>query len=456
VTGRADDIGQPRRITETVRRLLRWALRAGFSILDQGLVSVANFGLSVLLARLLLPADYGAFAIAFSAFLAAAGIHNALLVEPMTVLGPARYQNDLVVYMGRVFRLHILVTVPLALSGAVMSLFFFRSALGPALLVMSLCLPFLLLFWTTRRAHYLESHADLAATSSLLYCLILIALMLIARKSGHLTAGTSFVAMAVASVLAGMFSLVRLKVGLVLGGVTREAVTQLLREHWSFGKWILPSALLFPLMFQVQLFATGALMGLPAAGVLRALQNPIMPAIQIVSALGLLAITPLARSFGEGRTEETYRRGWNCTCAMILVASAYELVLLLTGSLWDTLLYKGRYAGWEGLMPILGLVPVATAATAGCSLILRAIQRPGLITVANLAGGIIGIGSIYPLIARWNLAGAAYGLLASQVAAAAATVALVKFSNKPAEAGAFPRARARRSGCGQPLEPDAE
>jgi O-antigen/teichoic acid export membrane protein len=431
VTGRADDIGESRRISTTVRRLLKWALRAGFSILDQGLVSIANFGLSVLLARLLLPADYGAFSIAFSSFLAAAGIHNALLVEPMSVLGPARYQNELVLYMGRVFRLHILVTVPLALVGVVVSLFFFRTPLGPALLVMSLCLPFMLLFWTTRRAHYLESHADLAATSSLLYCLILAASIVIARKSGHLTVSVSFVAMAVASLLAGMFSIVRLKVGLRLGAAAKEEMKLLVREHWAFGKWILPSALLFPLVFQVQLFATGALLGLPAAGVLRALQNPIMPAIQVVTALALLAIPPLARNFGEGRVDETYRRGWIYTGAMVAVGVVYAVVLQGTGGLWDSLLYKSRYADWEGLMPVMGLVPVASAVTAGCAVILRAIQRPGLITAASLVGGAFGLASIYPLIEKWNVAGAAYGLLASQIVAAATSVVLVMHAKSP-------------------------
>lgn len=431
VTARADDIGGHRRVTDTVRRLLKWVLRAGFSILDQGLVSIANFGLSVLLARLLLPADYGAFSIAFTAFLIAAGVHNALLIEPMSVLGPARYSSELVLYMGRVFRLHIVVTVPLALAGAVVSLFFFRTALGPALLVMSLCIPFLLLFWTTRRAHYLESHADLSAASSLLYCLTLAALIALARKSGHLSVSVSFVSMAVASVVAGMFSLVRLKVGLRLGAAAKEEIKLLLREHWTFGKWILPSALLFPLMFQVQLFATGALLGLPAAGVLRAVQNPIMPAIQVVTALALLAIPPLARNFGEGRVEETYRRGWIYTGSMLGVGVVYAIVLLGTGGLWDSLLYKGRYSAWESLMPVMGMVPVVSAVTAGCSVILRAVQRPALITAANLVSGAFGLASIYPMIEKWNLAGAAYGLLASQIVGAAASVVLVMHTRSP-------------------------
>jgi O-antigen/teichoic acid export membrane protein len=419
-----------------VKRVLLWAVRASFSITDQALVSVANFGLSVVLARLLLPVDYGAFSIAFAAFFVAAGIHNALIVEPMSVLGPAEHQNELALYVGKVLRLHFLITAPLALTGVIGSIFFLGTALGLPLLAMSVCLPFLLLFWTTRRAHYLESHADLAATSSLLYCLSLTLFIAVARLAGHLTVSVGFVSMAVASVLAGMFSLRTLKVGFRMGSAKMEALRTVFREHWSFGKWLLPSALLFPLVFQVQIFATGALLGLPAAGVLRALQNPIMPAIQVVTALAVLAIPTLARSFGDGRVDFTYRCGWLYTLAMVLVAGAYELILLATGGWWDNLLYKGRYSEWEYLMPILGLVPVTSAVAAGSAVILRAVQRPGLITLANLGAGIFGLASIYPFLVKWHFAGAVYGLLGSQIVAGVGSVCLVIFARvHPVDAG---------------------
>ena len=411
-----------------MKRLLTWALKAGFSILDQGFVSIGNFGLSVLLARLLRPAEYGAFSVAFATFLSASAIHNSLLIEPMSVLGPARHQTELLRYTARVLWLHLLVTVPLAILGIAISFFFFRTALGPALLVMSLCLPFLLLFWTTRRAHYLESHADLAATSSFVYGVCLAAFIGIAWKSGHLTVSVSFMSMAAASVIAAGLSMFRLDFDLRFGLTAKRELSATWREHWSFGKWLLPSALLFPLLFQVQTFATGALLGLPAAGQLRVLQNPVMPAIQVVTALALLAIPALARCFGEGRIQETYRRGLIYTAAMTAIAGCYELGLVITGNAWDVLLYKGVYAEWDYLMPILGLVPVASALAGGCAVILRAVQRPGLITAANLAGGVFGVISVYPLIQKWHVQGAVYGLLGSQVVTAVASVALVIFS----------------------------
>jgi O-antigen/teichoic acid export membrane protein len=363
--------------------------------------------------------------VALAAFLVAAGIHNALLIEPMSVLGPARHQGEMAGYLARVFWMHVLITVPLSLAGIVTSFFFFRTALGPALLVMSVCFPFLLFFWMTRRAHYLESEARHAATSSLIYCLSLVAFIGIAWRTGHLTVAASFVSMAAASVFAGLISFRKLRVVLRL---EPDGFLRALRDHWTFGKWLLPATFLSPLVFQIQTFATGALLGLSAAGVLRALLNPIMPAIQVVTALAFLAIPVLSRSFGDGRTGDTYRRGVLYTLAMVGIAAVYELTIVATGGGWDVLLYKGRYSEWDALMPVLGLVPVASAVAAGCAVILRAVQRPALMTTANLIGGLFGVASVYPLIRTWHLAGAVYGLLASQVVTAVACVGLVAFS----------------------------
>ena len=62
-----------------------WIFRGGLAVADQGLISGSNFLLSVLLARWLSAEQYGAYALGYSLFLLAAGFHQALLIEPMSV-----------------------------------------------------------------------------------------------------------------------------------------------------------------------------------------------------------------------------------------------------------------------------------------------------------------------------------------------------------------------------------
>src|SRR3954470_23333844 len=67
------------------RRLARLGSQGFWAIADQGLFAVSNLLVNVLLARGLAPAEYGAFATAYTVLLLVTGFHSALLIEPMLV-----------------------------------------------------------------------------------------------------------------------------------------------------------------------------------------------------------------------------------------------------------------------------------------------------------------------------------------------------------------------------------
>ncbi len=399
-------------------------MKAGFSVLDQGLTSVASFGLNVLLARTLPAVDYGGFALSFTIFLVISSFHNALIIEPMSVLGPARHGEDLPGYLRRVVWIHFAVMAVVALISLGLALYFRSEPFGPSFATMSVSCPLILFFWMARRAHYLEVRPDLAVFASSLHLAVLAAITLVLWRVRLLSGAAAFLALGGAGAIAGTFSMIRLDVGIVRTISVSSKWAGAAREHWGFGKWLLPSALFFPLLTQVQILLTARYLGLEVTGVFRALQNPVLPVIQVVTALATLAIPVLAREFGAGREASMYRSGMMYTAIMTLVAVSYEAAVLLTGNLWDRLLYGGRYSAYDWLMPILGLLPIATAIATGCSVLLRAIQRPELTTVTHIAGGLFGLVSSYFLIVNLKLAGAIYGLVASYAMTALVSVGL--------------------------------
>ena len=105
------------------QKLLRWTTKSGLAILDQGLISGSNFAASILLARWLTPAQYGAYAVAFSVFILLSLIYLALLLEPMAVFGGSAYHNCLREYLRVLVKLQVgvafLVVVPLGISALV-------------------------------------------------------------------------------------------------------------------------------------------------------------------------------------------------------------------------------------------------------------------------------------------------------------------------------------------------
>src|SRR5216683_4252928 len=64
-----------------------WLNRGALSSIDQGLVSGANFALSIMLARWLPISDYGGYSFALSIFMLINAAQQALFLEPMSVLG---------------------------------------------------------------------------------------------------------------------------------------------------------------------------------------------------------------------------------------------------------------------------------------------------------------------------------------------------------------------------------
>jgi hypothetical protein len=88
----------------------RWLGRGAWAITDQGLFALSSALLNILLARWLLPLEYGAFVIAYSVFLFIGACHTSLFTEPMLVFGSDRYAASLPCYMRVLVRGHWMLT----------------------------------------------------------------------------------------------------------------------------------------------------------------------------------------------------------------------------------------------------------------------------------------------------------------------------------------------------------
>src|ERR1035438_3487461 len=89
-----------------------WVGKGSLAVLDQGLFAISNFLINVLLARWLAPADYGAFALAYSVFLLLLVFHNAMFSGPMLVFGPGKYRERFPEYLGILLRGHFALMLP--------------------------------------------------------------------------------------------------------------------------------------------------------------------------------------------------------------------------------------------------------------------------------------------------------------------------------------------------------
>jgi O-antigen/teichoic acid export membrane protein len=410
----------------TARRVRTWGIKSGLSILDQGLVSGAGFLLTFLLARWLSSEVYGAFAVAFATLLFLSGFHNVLLLEPMSVMGPARYSARTPAYFAAQLKIHKLLGALLA--GALLLTALFMRLLGAnheltiATAASAFALPFFLMLWLVRRMAYMVQRPSIAGWASAGYFFLTLLGLLALHSWVVVTTATAFFLMGGAGLLSSLPSMWRLG---MLGAKTDDPIScscswkSVAHENWNYGRWLVLSTGLFSVAAQVPTYLAAGMLGLGAAGILRAMQVPSLVMSQIVIAVGLLILPSMSYEFGLGQLTRLRRKAVLASSFLTLIALGYAAILELFAGPIEHVLYGGKYSPYVRLIPILGLVPVCTGFAIGFSMAVRASQKPHFDLVANAVSAPVGLITAILFIRLWGLNGAAFSLVAGFAAYAA-------------------------------------
>ena len=419
----AAEADRPARTTDTsaplqftAERLRIWGARGAFSLMDQGLASGANFGVNLLLARWMSAEVYGAFAVAFAVYTFIYGFYNVLLLEPMSVLGPSRHAESLLGYFRTQLVVHITLVSALStvglLAGLVLKRVFPGSPLAGAIVGISLALPLILLLWLVRRICYAVQRPSVAAIGSTVYLGFIAAGLLVLRHFGLLGPSAAFLLMGSGSCLASIFLVLRL--GLWKERLVRSSNTswrEVWLENWNYGRWLVGSAALSSVVSQAQVFFVSALLGLGAAGVLRAMQLPALLIAQVSTATGFLVLPVFAYDVRAGAMRNMRQKA-------ILVSLGISTFALISGAVtWafsgpiERALFSGKYAPYAWLMPLLVVVTLAYGPMQGFGMALRAIRRPQFDLVSGLYAAPIAILCSYFGTMWWGFSGAILSLM---------------------------------------------
>ena len=151
----ASDAALTPQIRITVENLRAWSAKSVYSLIDQGFTSLTGFFVSLLLARWLPTEIFGAYSIAFAAYLFIAGFHNVVLLEPISVFGPSRHSARLPQYFRAQIVLHVILCAALSSAAGLIATGLWlhqpQDPLVGAIAGSALALPFLLLLWLARR-----------------------------------------------------------------------------------------------------------------------------------------------------------------------------------------------------------------------------------------------------------------------------------------------------------------
>ena len=387
-------------------RGLPWVTKGSLAMLDQGLMSGSNFLTTILLARWLAPAQYGAYAMAFSIFVLLACIHECLIIEPMTVFGPSSYRDRQPEYLAAVMRVQglfgLVCFILLAFAAFLSHHFKLGGGLPSALVGLSISGPCVYTLFVVRNAFYLAQRPASSAAGSFVYSTVLLGGVLAVYKAGQLSPLTAFVMVTLAS-LVSMAVLMNLKLAWKSSGGETPSLRGIWQQHWNYGRWALGTGTVKWIPANIFYALTGTLLGMAEVGSLKAVLNLFLPVAQAANSLSNLFQPFVAGVFGREGLASTKGPVFRVMGLYFVGGLVYWALLTTFAKTMFLWLYGGKFMDSAPLVPWVAMGAMLTVTSYGPTLGLRAIQCPYSVFVAYSAAGVVSIG--LGIIATW-----AYGM----------------------------------------------
>jgi len=402
------------------RKLARWTTKGGLAILDQGLISGSNFAISIVLANLLAPVQYGAFSLAFSVFLLLSYVYQSLLSELQGVFSGSAYNQCLRGYMKGLLGIQAMVTIfgIVLLGGSAAVVYFMGKADGlpGALAGVAIASPCILFFWLLRRAYYMNLAPARAAVGALIYCGLVAGGLWLAYKETLVSPFSAYLMMAIGALGAGFYLLSQVNKVLPPDTVKAPTAGQAWHKHWEYGRWALAVSVVTWIPYYMYYPLVSAFNGMAQAGQLRALMNLSLPMEQTYTALSILFLPYAARvcrEKGIGASGPLVRR---ITLLFVVGAAAYWAVLIpLKGYVFHV--YRGKYTEVAHFIPYVALGTTLWAAAFGPAILLRAIESPDSIFYARVVASALSLIVGVPATRAFGLWGVVVSIIIANFAA---------------------------------------
>jgi O-antigen/teichoic acid export membrane protein len=417
------------RVCDYVVVRLPMARKGSLAILDQGLISGSNFLIGILLARWLAPNQYGAYATAYSVFLLASLLYQGLMLEPQSVIGPSEYPDRPRQYLGTLLRLHC------ALAGSMVLILILwvwagrqtgsSPLLSRAFVGVVVAAPCILLFWLVRDACYMRLEPERAVEGAVLYCLLLVSSLFLVYRRGLMSPVAAFLLMALGSLAATAFLLMRFRPSLRAPG-KMIGLGVVARQHWKYGRWAVPSSLVVWIPWNIYYSVLGRHSGLAQAGELRALLNLFVPLGHTLNALSKVLLPYAAGKHGLHGRAGAWDRALKILLLFVCAALTYWSIVVLLQRPIFRLLYDGRFTDLGHLLPWLALASIFSFAALSTAISLRAMQEPSSVLVVYGVASAICLLVGVPAALAFGLRGVIVGLNVSSLAAFSTGILLVR------------------------------
>jgi len=410
--------------------------RAVWTLADQALSSLTNFGLAILVAGSVSAAAFGAFSIALLTFSFVIGVNRATVSDPLMIRFSAASPDELRDAVRRAAGAALAFGIAAGALCAGVGMLMHADA-RTALVALGLALPGLLVQDTWRYGFFAAGRPAAATVNDLVWAVVQFGLVGVLLLTGHgsvLLFTLAWGGAALAAGVVGCLQLGTLPDPSQAAGYWRES------RHLSVRMGI--DFVLNMGAVNIATYLVGAIVGLAGVGGLRAAQTLLGPLQLLFSGLSSFVLPVFSRRAAGGARIERLA----ATTAFVAggVAAIWVLVLLLLPRPLGVALLGDSWDGARQVMLATGVVSISVALAMGASLGLKALSRPDLLLRVTLVQAplIVGLGA-YGAVTS-GTAGAAVGFALAQAVGAALSWLVFVAAERP---GPLQAAGRHRSGA---------
>ncbi len=386
-----------------------------YSFADQALAAGGSFLVGLAVARTQTKQEYGMFALSYSFYVFLTSIHNSTILEPYTVYGSGRYRERFAEYLRLMLRCN--TTLGLSLSGTLVLACLMLKWLAPpwtsrALWGLALTVGVLLSGLFLRRAFYIQRRAALAAKASLVFFLTVASGVWLATRAHILNSFSAFLVLGLGWIVAGA----AFGRELAFGNPKQrfhELVPRYWQEHWKYTRWVLATAFVFQFATQGYYWLLAGLLSVKEVGELRAMYQLVGPVEQVLVAVSFIVLPALASHYAAKRMGSFLSLWKWYALATVGLTGLFALGVRILGRPAMHVLYAGKFDNLVPLLYLMSLSPLLVGTGNTMVNALNAIEKPKLAFYGFLCSAATTFGGGIPLVIRFGLRGAVYGMLLS-------------------------------------------
>lgn len=380
------------------------------ALIDQALVSGANFLVMVAVGRCAIPADFALFSLAYTVAVFIGGMHNGMMMQPLGMLLPERSANGRAGYLAALARVH-LIALPLLSAAAVVAWAIFPH--GELIVWTAVATWCRLAQENERRTAYTLHDTARALAIDVSACLPMAAIAM-----GLIALQPSIGATLGLMVLAGT-SLLGIIAGRVLLARARAATAlplgPLLREHWQVGRWLVAGSVMALLADYLYPFLVAGYLGLQETALLAAARSVVSAGNVAINGMDAYAGPRLRAIRVHGGLDALRHATLRFGVALLLSLGIICLPVLIAPRLIMEITYGPLYGDGAWILVAFVGIFLIRAMHKIFALVLLALKRPGSGFIAVSINALVTVLAGPLLVRDFGLRGVIAALAANAV-----------------------------------------